>query len=212
MLTPFGAGDVRGVRRLRKLPHAAPVDRALVGMSRATDHSDAWLVVGLVGAAIDRRRRSRWLDAGARIALVELSSRAIKRALPRDRPQLDGLPPLATTPSPMSFPSSHTAASVAALYAFDGLIPRRLLQTIVLLTAFSRLYLGVHFPSDVVAVRPSRGGDHGLKRRFGRLSPHLSRAGINGRRTTSSSRAGPRACATPSDEFEVPSGGQRKWG
>lgn len=147
----LAAADVSGSRWVRTLPHPRAVDQCLVALSRATDHSDAWLAVALAGAAIDRRRRSRWLDAGSRIALVELSSRAIKRVLPRDRPRLEGLPPLAPTPSPMSFPSSHTAASVAAMYSFDGLLPRPLLQSLALLTAFSRLYLGVHFPSDVVA-------------------------------------------------------------
>jgi len=51
----------------------------------------------------------------------------------------------------MSFPSSHTAAAVAAVAAFDGLVPSGVLRGLAAVTAFSRLYLGVHFPSDVVA-------------------------------------------------------------
>lgn len=141
--------DGLGVRWVRELPHPILLNRSLAGLSRATDHSDAWLAIGLFGAILDARRRDRWMRAAGRIALVELSVRAIKRILPRSRPRLQGLPPLAPTPSPMSFPSSHTAAAVAAVGAFDGLIPRPLLQLLALSSGFSRLYLGVHFPSDV---------------------------------------------------------------
>jgi PAP2 superfamily len=147
----LASADVSGSRWVRTLPHPRTLDHSLVALSRATDHSDAWLAIALAGAAIDRRRRTKWIDAGARIALVELSARAVKRTLHRERPRLEGLPPLAPTPSPMSFPSSHTAASVAALHLFEDLLPRPLLQSLALLTAFSRLYLGVHFPSDVLA-------------------------------------------------------------
>jgi undecaprenyl-diphosphatase len=52
----------------------------------------------------------------------------------------------------MSFPSSHTAAAVVAAYGFGGeLLPTRLLSPLAVITGFSRLYLGVHFPSDVAA-------------------------------------------------------------
>jgi hypothetical protein len=100
----LASADVSGSRWVRTLPHPRTLDHSLVALSRATDHSDAWLAIALAGAAIDRRRRTKWIDAGARIALVELSARAVKRTLHRERPRLEGLPPLAPTPSPMSFP------------------------------------------------------------------------------------------------------------
>lgn len=123
----------------------------MVALSRATDHSDAWVLGGLAGAIVDPRRRAAWMRGAATVALVELVCRGIKRVVHRDRPQLAGLPPLAPTPSPMSFPSSHTAAAVAAIDAFEDLVPRPALSALAALSAFSRLYLGVHYPSDVVA-------------------------------------------------------------
>jgi len=143
--------DVAGVRWARELPHPAMGDLTLRLISRVTDHSDGWLVLGLVGAAVDRPRRQEWLAATARVALVELTARAIKRAAPRERPNLPDLPPLAPTPTPQSFPSTHTAAAVAAIGAFDTLLPGSALWTFASVTAFSRLYLGVHYPSDVAA-------------------------------------------------------------
>jgi hypothetical protein len=143
--------DTAGVRWVRSLPHPAALQGALVLLSRATDHSDAWILGALAGAACDRQRRDQWLAAGSGVALVELSSQAIKRLAPRDRPQLLELPPLAPTPSPRSFPSSHTAAAVVAMSSFEGLFPKPVLRSIAVLSAFSRLYLGVHFPSDVIA-------------------------------------------------------------
>jgi membrane-associated phospholipid phosphatase len=144
--------DALGVRWVRGLPHPPIVTRSLAGLSRASDHSDAWIAAALIGAAVDRARRAQWLNAGARVALVEMTSRALKRGFPRQRPQLQDLPALAPTPSPMSFPSSHTAAAVVAMYAFgDELIPKGLLCPLALITGFSRLYLGVHYPSDVAA-------------------------------------------------------------
>jgi membrane-associated phospholipid phosphatase len=143
--------DARVVRWVRELPHPLLIDAAMVALSRVTDHSAGWLGVGLAGAAMDEQRRGRWLLATGRIVATELAVRGVKRLVPRDRPALAGLPPLAPTPSPRSFPSSHTAAAVTAVRAFDGLIPRAVLRILAMTTAFSRLYLGVHYPSDIAA-------------------------------------------------------------
>jgi hypothetical protein len=143
--------DVAAVRWARELPHPAAGDVTLRFISRVTDHSDGWLALGMVGAAVDKSRRQQWLSATGRVALVELTARAIKRAVPRERPSLPDLPPLAPTPTPQSFPSTHTASAVAAISAFETLLPSSALWTFAAVTAFSRLYLGVHYPSDVAA-------------------------------------------------------------
>jgi membrane-associated phospholipid phosphatase len=55
------------------------------------------------------------------------------------------------TPSRYSFPSAHTAAVVAASRSFPRPGVARSLGAVAVATAFSRLYAGVHYPSDVAA-------------------------------------------------------------
>jgi undecaprenyl-diphosphatase len=53
--------------------------------------------------------------------------------------------------SRLSFPSAHATTSFAAAAAYRGLAPSRALYGAALLFALTRPYLGVHYPSDVVA-------------------------------------------------------------
>ena len=76
---------------------------------------------------------------------------AVKVAVHRRRPELAGLPPLTKTVSRLSFPSAHATTSFAACRAFRGLVPTAALYVTAGLFALSRPYLGVHYPSDVVA-------------------------------------------------------------
>lgn len=147
----LGSLDTQACRLARSLPHSEPVDRALAVLSRATDHAAAWLVLGAVGALADRPRRRAWLAATLTVASAEHASTVLKRVTARPRPDLPGLPPLAPTPSPLSLPSSHTACAVAAALAFGELLPPGGLWGLAALTAASRPYLGVHYPSDVLA-------------------------------------------------------------
>lgn len=148
-----GGGWARFERRLllawRTLPHAPVADRVAIALSRFGDHAIGWVVLGVVGALCDYRRAPRWLVAAITAAVTEQASRRIKNAVRRPRPELEGLPALAEVTSRYSFPSSHAATATAAVYTFQGLLPRSALGVWALLTAMSRPYLGVHYPSDV---------------------------------------------------------------
>ena len=80
----------------------------------------------------------------------------LKHLIARSRPYdcILGLIPLITPPTDYSFPSGHTAASFAVGALLFRKLPKRYgIPALVLaaLIGFSRLYLGVHYPSDVLA-------------------------------------------------------------
>jgi membrane-associated phospholipid phosphatase len=51
----------------------------------------------------------------------------------------------------LSFPSAHATSSFAAARTYSGLVPAPPLYGMAVALALSRLYLGVHYPSDSLA-------------------------------------------------------------
>jgi membrane-associated phospholipid phosphatase len=144
--------DERLLRWARTRGHTPQAERAVAGFSRLGEHAAIWIAIGVAGGALDGERRGQWRRATATVAGVYALNTAIKRLVGRRRPRLPGLPPLMGTPTELSFPSAHAATSFAGarLYAQLGLpiVPLYALATSM---ALSRLYLGVHYPSDVLA-------------------------------------------------------------
>ena len=136
---------------MRSLAHTPEHVRWISRYSKLGEHGAIWLALGAGAALVDSSNRRHWLRATATVGAAYATSTSIKMAIGRQRPAIEDLPHLMATPTGLSFPSSHSTSSFAAARAFGSLIPGPPLQVAAFAMAFSRLYLGVHYPSDVVA-------------------------------------------------------------
>jgi len=118
-----------------------------------------WPLIAVVGACGDARCR-RKLPAAAlaslsAAAVAGLTVMLLKGAFDRARPPLvdSSLDPVGTVPGSASFPSGHAATAFAAAVAVGVLYPRfrTPLLALAATVALSRVYLGVHYPFDVLA-------------------------------------------------------------
>jgi membrane-associated phospholipid phosphatase len=143
--------DTALLRLMRTRGHAPAVERAVARFSALGEHGSIWLATAVAGAALDSDRRGEFTRAGATIAAAYLTNQAIKVAVRRRRPRLDGLPPVVATHSQLSYPSAHASTSLAGARALAELLPAAPLYALAIPLALSRPYLGVHYPSDTLA-------------------------------------------------------------
>jgi membrane-associated phospholipid phosphatase len=149
------AADVALYRAARTRCHSPQAERAVRAFSQTGEHAALWLAIGGLGMALDRRRRAQWRrGVKATVAAYALNT-AIKQVVRRRRPNLADLPQLMKPPTQLSFPSAHASSSFAGARAYSPLLASgrggKVLYPLALAMAASRVYLGVHYPSDILA-------------------------------------------------------------
>jgi undecaprenyl-diphosphatase len=145
--------DERLLRVARTWGHTPAAERKVARFSLLGEHAGVWLVLGVTESLCSRgERRSRWARATGAVAGAYAANTALKLVVRRVRPQLPGLAPLTSTPTRFSFPSAHSSTSFAGALAYSRAgLPATPLYALAAGLALSRLYLGVHYPSDVLA-------------------------------------------------------------
>jgi undecaprenyl-diphosphatase len=112
-----------------------------------------WIAIALVLALL-RRRPTLLLVVLAADGIADLLALAIKRVVDVQRPAFRYAEPKALVPVPHdhSFPSGHAATSFACATTLAFAFPRLAVPLYVLAVAiaFSRVYVGVHYPLDLL--------------------------------------------------------------
>jgi membrane-associated phospholipid phosphatase len=121
----------------------------------ATDLGSLYAVGAITGAFLVLGRTRRAADIALAGGTAWVAAQAVKPLLPRGRPyEVAGAERLVPVPSGSSWPSGHAAVATAmadVLGAGRGIVARSLLGALARLVGLSRIYVGVHHLSDVVA-------------------------------------------------------------
>ena len=134
-----------------------PMDAVVKFITYLGDDGILWIAMGIV---LLFWKKTRPIGITVLISLLFdylIINVALKALIARPRPFVvnELITPLVTNVSPYrSFPSGHSGGSFSAMFALYKWVPKKVgIPALVLaaLVALSRLYVGVHYPTDILA-------------------------------------------------------------
>jgi membrane-associated phospholipid phosphatase len=156
-LGPLQAVDTFVFIQINQLPHRKLSDRFLTRLSWLMTCGNGWLLFLLLATLVDRQRGWKATRAVAPALWLATATveHPIKKWFRRRRPFISLIEAIIVgrKPGSYSFPSGHSAAAFAGavLLAREYPTNARGFFGLASLVAFSRIYLGVHYPGDVLS-------------------------------------------------------------
>jgi len=130
-------------------PRAAVLGARVLGA--AGEHAALWLALGAASTALDAGRRPVWARATAAVALSHALSVGLKRVVRRTRPAHPELRVHGDGLGRFGFPSSHAASTTTAALALRAVTGWRWPLLVPPAMGLSRMVVGAHYASDVLA-------------------------------------------------------------
>lgn len=122
-------------------------------LTRMGDHAEIWLLLIFIMSRKKERRGTAWLAVVSIVIELILVSLILKPIFSRPRPFLvQEIEILVPFPLGSSFPSGHSASSMAVAFLLfrENASYKYPIMLLAILMSFSRLYVFVHYPSDVL--------------------------------------------------------------
>jgi len=156
-LRPLAALDAFAFVQINQLPHTRLSDTVMSRLSWVMTGGGGWLLFLLLASVYDRKRgwKAALVVAPALWLATSTVEYPIKKWFRRRRPFISLVEAIIVgrKPGSYSFPSGHSAAAFAGALLLARQYPRgaRAFYGLATLVAFSRIYLGAHYPGDVIS-------------------------------------------------------------